>query len=63
MTAAINAAIDAMTEDEAQKRVSIPSYIIEAINYISLIMHTGIPEQDWALLQQEVDKLWKSLQS
>ncbi len=63
MTAAINAAIDAMIEDEARERASIPSYIIEAISYINLILNTGTPEQDWALLQQEVSKIWKSLQS
>lgn len=60
---AIIAAVDLMLEEEALQRASIPLQLTEAINYIRLIMHTGTPEQDWALLQLEVEKLWKSTQS
>ena len=63
LTAALIAAVDAMTEDEARERASIPLHIKEAINYMRLIMHTGTPERDWSIIKQEVDNLWKNLQS
>lgn len=63
LTAALNFAIDRMTADEARERASIPLHIKEAINYMRLIMHTGTPERDWSIIKQEVDNLWKNLQS
>ena len=63
MTAALVAAVNAMTEEEARERASIPASVLESIGYLRLIANTGNSASDWNIIKQEVEKLWQNTQS
>ena len=63
MTSALCAAIDALLEEEARERASIPASVLESIGYLRLITNTGNSASDWNIIKQEVEKLWQSMPS
>ena len=58
----IRKAVKGFVYDEKLKYKGIPTEIIDKIAFLRLIVMEGTPNKDWLFMQEEVKKLWTSVQ-
>lgn len=59
LTCVVQTALDAFLKKDEHQHKNLPDYIRTRIEYIQLLMQSGMPT-DWELLKREVDCLYEA---